>query len=606
MASFGNPPEVDVDNVPLVLDQHDIDFIKMKELNQANRHYRKCLAGKCPPVVDRRVGLVKKTKRFVSKKLQDKKLSNIWVALGRAHRFKIMEAKLLEIDTKITVASSKPYQMERENDFKIIERTVKEIEDLTLAIAKARSEIVHIKSQVERVGLKRTELSHETESEGKKWTIVKLLRTSKLFVLDKFQEHLIKARRQLEIYEGRVQTSRQHECIVTQENYKLRDLIQNMLCDRAVFNFYWGKIVHNLRDRRKFLLDMIERSNQAFNQGADFLDNLKKLQSRRAADREFHVSEMINMERKIDANEIINLFLGGKGKKRSLAPLEAREVRRRDLFKDDFSKRLNLYEGIIENIKKFTGTPDIAKSVEIYGNAKNDGFQFYTYLNEMNQQIEYLTSNYLKLSTEILKSQDYNSQKLQYFDQRIDDLHKQLHDEINKTMELKDKRDSYELTITTYLDTIMEILKILNCDFSPQMKLLGDHTKVNVYNTHTFLSALEKRINEVLAYVYCIQRKNTSDILADDAKLAVKSLKRAPEELIKLENVITTQQCAECAEGEDVNRFDDKTVYPLDHETIKQIMRDKVEWIGMDFRLHNLSKCNLPRSGIIMGRRYAE
>lgn len=427
-----------------------------------------------------------------------------------------------------------------------------------------------------------------------------------LFALDKFQEHLKKAYRQLEIYEGRVQTSRQRECTMTQENYKLRELIQNMLCDRAVFNFYWRKIVHNLRDRRKFLLDMIERSNQAFNQGADFLDNLKKLQSRRAADREFHVSEMINMERKIDANQIINLFLGGKGKKCSLTPLEAREVRRRNLFKDNFSKRLNLYYGIIENIKKFTGIPDISKSVEVYLNAQNDGFQFYTYLNEMNQQIEYLTSNYLKLSTQILASQDYNTRKLQYFDQRIDDLHKQLHDEINKTMELKDNRDKYESTITIYLDTIMEILKILNCDFSPQMKLLGDHTKVNVYNTHTFLSALETRMNEVLAYVYCNQRKNIADILADDTKLAVKSLKRVHEERVNIEDVITTQQCAECAEGEDVNRFDDKTVYPLDHETIRQIMREKVEAPGMTFRLHNLSKCNLPRSGVIMGRRYAE
>lgn len=170
MATFGNPPDVDADNVPLILDQHDIDVINMKELNQANRFYRKCLAGKCPPVVDRRTKVVKKKKqkKFVSTNLQDKKLSHIWVALGRAHRFEIMEAKLREYDTSIAVASSKLYQMERENDFKIIERTIKEIEEVTLQIAKAKSEIVHIKSQVERVAQKKVELSHETESEGKK------------------------------------------------------------------------------------------------------------------------------------------------------------------------------------------------------------------------------------------------------------------------------------------------------------------------------------------------------------------------------------------------------------------------------------------------------
>jgi coiled-coil domain-containing protein 63/114 len=393
---------------------------------------------------------------------------------------------------------------------------------------------------------------------------------------------------------------------MTNENYKLRNLIKDMLFDRTLFNFYWNKIVNNLRDRRKFLLDMIERSNQAFNQGADFLDNLKKLQSRRAADREFHVSEMINMERKIDANQIMNLFLGGKGKKRVMAPLEAREIRRRDDFKSEYSERLNLYNGVIENIKKLTGVPDIKNAVDFYMREENEGFQFYTYLNEMNHQIEYLTSNYSKYSMEVWTSQDYYSRKLKYFEQRIDDLHKQLHDEINKTLALKDDRDKYDSNIAVFLDTIFEILKILKCDCSSVEKLLADHKKVTVFNMQTFLTLLENRMNEILAYVYCDQRKNSADIIVDDAKLTVKSLKRTQEERLCIEDVITTQQCAECAEGEDVNRYDEKTVYPLDHEAIEEIMREKVKAPGMTFRLHNLSKCNLPRSGVIMGRRYAE
>lgn len=409
----------------------------------------------------------------------------------------------------------------------------------------------------------------------------------------------------MEIFEGRVQTARQRECLLSTENGKLRELIKDMLFDRAVFNYYWSKIVKNLKDRRKFLLDMIERSNQAFNQGADFLDSLKKLQSRRAMDRDFHVSEMMNMERQIDANQIMNMFLGGKGKKREMAPLEPREVHRRNKVKDDYTNRLNLYNEIIENIKSFTGIPDIKKSMDFYMREENDGFQFYTYLNQMNHQIESLSNNYFKLSTEISASQDYYSQKLKYFDERIQSLHKQLHNEIDKTLKLRDERDKYENEIRRYLDNIMEILKILNCDFSPVESLLGDHKQVTVFNMHSFLSILEQRLNEVLAYVYCDQRKHI-EILTDDPKLIVKSLKRSVEETIPIEEIITTQQCAECAEGEDVNRYDEKTVYPLDYEAIKNSMQQKVESPEMAFRLHNLSKCNLPRSGIIAGRRYAE
>lgn len=378
-----------------------------------------------------------------------------------------------------------------------------------------------------------------------------------------------------------------------------------MLCDRAVFNSYWLKIVNKLKDRRKFLLDMIERSNQAFNQGADFLDSFEKFKSRRALDRDFHMSEMIKMERQIDANQIMNMFLGGKGKKREMAPLEAREIQRRNKFKYDYTDRLSLYNGIIKNIQKFTGTLDIEKSIDFYLRKENEGFGFFSFLNELNHQIESLSKKHFDLSSKAVKSNDYNTHQLEFFEKRIDDLKKQFREDINTTLALKEDRDKHENKIAQFLDSILDILEILNCDLSTVQNRLGDYKKVTVFNVHEYLSLLEQRTNEVLAYVYCEQRKST-DLLIDDPKLIVKSLKRVENDVVAIEDIITTQQCPECAEGEDVNRFDTKLVYPLDHEAIKENMRKKVDAPEMAHRLHNLSKCNLPRSGIIAGRRYAE
>lgn len=354
-----------------------------------------------------------------------------------------------------------------------------------------------------------------------------------------------------------------------------------------------------------FLLDMIERSSQAFNQGADFLDNLKQLRSRRAMDLEFHISEMINLERKIDANQIMSLFLGGKGKRREMTPLEPREVLRREKFKEEYTNRLNMYNEIIENIKKFTAMPDIMKAIDIYMREENDGFQFYNYLNEVNHQIEYFTNNFFNISTTIKTSKDYNNRKLQYYDHRIKELDKLFEDEINKTLKLKNDREKQENEIEKYLETILEILKMLDCDLSSLDKLLGDHKKIDINNVQQFFPLLEQRTNEVLAFVYCDQRK-TTDISIENANLTVRSFKRPDQDPIKIESIITTQQCAECAEGEDVNRFDDKIVYPLDHEAIKVNMRRKAEAPEIEYRLHNLSKCNLPRSGVVAGRRNAE
>ena len=424
-------------------------------------------------------------------------------------------------------------------------------------------------------------------------------------ISDQYNIHIRKAIHQLEIYEGKVQVSREQECFLNTENLKLRMLMKDMLCDRAVFNSYWQKVVKKLSNRRKFLLDMIERSNQAFSQGAEFLDNYKKLQSRATQDKELHINEMINMERQIDANEIMNLFLGGKGSKRKMFPLEAREVRRRNDFKEEYSDRLNMYHSIIIKIKEFTGLDDINKSVGHYLKSENEGFQNYNYLNEMNYQIEYLAHNYDKLSTNIVASQDYNERKLKYFNQSIDDLNKKLLEEINVTLKHKDEKEKYDKELQKYFDTIFEILKILNCNLKPVEKLLGDQKNITIYNMKEFLSLLEDRTNEVISFVYCDQRK-TVGLATDDNKLVVKSMKRTPEDPIKMEDIITTQQCAECAEGEDVNRYDEKIVYPLDRATIVEMVRQIVEAPEIAYRLHNLSKCCLPRSGVVAGRRYAE
>lgn len=315
---------------------------------------------------------------------------------------------------------------------------------------------------------------------------------------------------------------------MTAENRKLRILLDNILIDRRIFNFYWSRVVDNLKDRRKFLLKLIERSNQAFNRGADLLDSFKRFQSRHVAEKNLHVSEMINMERQIDANQIMNMFLGVKGTRRELAPLENRVIKRRDDFKVEYTNRLNLYNGIIQKIKEFTGVSDILKAKNFYMR-EVDGLEYDNYFYDLNRQIDVLSSNHFNLSAEILASQDYNTRKVKFFDQRIDDLEKQFSKEINKTLELKNERDKHEDEIGKFLDTIMEILKILKCDLSPLQKLLGNHKKVTVFNVPQFLSLLERRTNEVLAYVYCDQRKNT-ELLIDDPKMIVKSLKRFEEE----------------------------------------------------------------------------
>lgn len=166
-----NKEQQQIERVPNQLEK---DAMYMKELNVANRCYRKCVAGKCPPMRDRRVKNIsmpvklRKAINFTSKKLQDRKLAQVWIERGREHRIRNLEAELKELDTNIAVASAKPHLTNDENNFKTIERYLKELDTMDVQMKKTKLEIGHLKSQLERVSQRRDELSRETESEGEK------------------------------------------------------------------------------------------------------------------------------------------------------------------------------------------------------------------------------------------------------------------------------------------------------------------------------------------------------------------------------------------------------------------------------------------------------
>lgn len=152
------------DDASIHVEQSQIDLNRMRELNKANRLYRKCIFGKCPT----EDSWISQKKRIISisKKALDSKLTHVWSNKGRKRRLKNLSKEISDLELKIRVATAKPYVKERETDFHAIEERIKNIKTKEDEIEKIKMEINHLKSQIVRVDQKRDELSHETESEG--------------------------------------------------------------------------------------------------------------------------------------------------------------------------------------------------------------------------------------------------------------------------------------------------------------------------------------------------------------------------------------------------------------------------------------------------------
>lgn len=171
MDDLDNPiEEIGKQTENVIFDQTKIDEINMKNLNSANRVYRKCVAGKCPPVDQPQkhaVLLRNRRKHQKSLKYRDRQLEKIWREIGRNYRMANLKKELEELRTKIAVAESKVHVVEQEKNFKIIKEKIQEIEMLDDVTSKANFEIANLKSQIDRMRKKRVEISQQTESEGK-------------------------------------------------------------------------------------------------------------------------------------------------------------------------------------------------------------------------------------------------------------------------------------------------------------------------------------------------------------------------------------------------------------------------------------------------------
>lgn len=171
---------------------------------------------------------------------------------------------------------------------------------------------------------------------------------------------------------------------------------------------------------------------------------------------------------------------------------------------------------------------------------------------------------------------------------------------------MKDQVETYETENEAHFTALREIVDLLDCDLTSINSMLGDNDKINASNLHLYLRLLETRMNDMLAFIYCDEREGM-DLFLESDELVVQSLKRDGDEpTVKLDEIIITSECPECGELEDVNRFDDKIVECLDEEGMQMTVVKKYEMPETETRLHNLLSCNLPRSGVIASRRYAE
>lgn len=466
------------------------------------------------------------------------------------------------------------------------------------------------------------------------------------------REILRKAKRNYDIYVNRVYVSKQREGVVNEENRKLRQAIELMLYERAVFNKHWKSLVTELSHNKRFLTDLIERSILAFAKDEELYMRIDVMENRERMANYSQVAEMLQLLRKLDADKIYQDFLEAKGFRRQLMPLDEHEVKRREYVDQTLTNKLNVFWKIMHKIlevyceeykkeiddakkkqkkgvdnkqpkkeddnkkklsseeqKKLDNEDKIKETarkqlllwgvINEYCNKEKCYFAHFQYINEIYNQLEFLNTQVNHKQIHITNGRDIQKEHKIASAAEIKQLATFVDTEKKTTQAKQNECTTNETELQKYMNQILEIFKMMKCDTTFIESLLGEKNNVTNFNIKLFLSSLESTLNKMLAYVYYRERKSKVPV----NKSTVKTSKR-PKTVAPVPDVVVTTQCSECAEREDVNRYDETIVYPSKGNDTKTSVKKRLLANEMEYRMHNLSKCRLPKSRILVNKRY--
>ncbi|EDW67829.1 coiled-coil domain-containing protein 63 [Drosophila virilis] len=532
-------------------------LLKHRELGKRQREYKKLLSSK---LKSRNETIIDASYENTIDRLEEEKndlRAQIWVAAGTTH-----------------IKKDKRYLAQ-------IRCHVECQENLAEDITKLKTSICNMEREISRVSKQIYNLNRLTVPE------------------QQHQAHVAKVRKKMVILENSLEVGVRQECGFTAANAELREQLIRILNHRTFFNDSYTKMVQKLNSDKKYLIDLIEYALNTFDGCIDVYEKIDKITKRESKERELRRIELQSIMRKVAADADNTAFVECKGRERVLADLPDKEYRRRDEFRRKHNKKINLYNSVLKKILDYTNSSNVEEVIEKFQQQESLYYSFFNYANEMSYHITLLNNSVNRLFEDIIDLKRENTNTLQDQIDMINSLEQQVRKKQASNVELHKTRESNDTRLENLLQGVEMLCDMCSVDTTPLNELLGDHSHVNLVNVERFLRLLETRIQDIVASVYVFERQDEGN-----NDYVVKQIEKICELPTDLNDIVLTQQCPECAEGEAFNMDDGGDGVAIHTiKEAKQKLYEKITQPEMQYRLHSISQCRLPRSRMLAAKR---
>ncbi|XP_058808667.1 coiled-coil domain-containing protein 63 [Phymastichus coffea] len=351
------------------------------------------------------------------------------------------------------------------------------------------------------------------------------------------KETTSKHERLISILENRLEVATRRFNVLAMDNAKLRMEIDSLLKERAQFNALWMRLNGQLSAGKQVINDLIEQATITFNQRDEEINKINALKERGTRDLKNHTSEMCELQRTIDNEMKLQEFLGVKGQYREMSDLNARKDAEKQAKRAAMRDKIDNYNRILNLIKQFTGEEEIDKLTAQFLKQEEENFALFSYVNELNDELEGLQSRVAQLKSAIDEARALNVHRGQKQTETLETIAKEL-------QEQTELADAAESQLTECNDVIDKLLKgvesmfhAIRCDNSPILDLLGEQQQVTTNNVMLYLGIIEKRLAEMMHKMHWIDRTQKAELRLDE--------NRKPKlQVPQLSSIAPTQPCA--------------------------------------------------------------
>ncbi|XP_076375891.1 coiled-coil domain-containing protein 63 [Megalopta genalis] len=537
-------------------DEHELEVLARAELSRLKRQYRIMENDRAACVEDARLQLRSQTKMIDHLEYEKAEL---------VLRIKTANSKtFLRKDEEMVEKLKCLLQMQSSYD-DMIKNEKEEIAELDKHIGKLSKEVTDLKLKV------RTDTQLRDIAEKRQKTITILENN-----LD-------------------VMTKRFNSIIAN--NGLVRNEIDSLLKERAQFTALWNKSIGQLNTGKQIINDLVEQATIAFNQRDEELNTIQALRERGIRDLKTHVSEMCELQRTLDNEMKLQEFLGVKGQHREMTDLNAKRAAENKAKMEEKQTMIANYKNILQMIKEYTGQQEIDKLTAHFIKQEEENFALFSYVNELNDELESLQSRMGQLTAAIEEANVSNEDRSKEQTETLEKLKTELEEQTALADTAEEKVTQCDDILEKLIKGIDSLFKAIRCDNSAILELLGDNEQITMSNVMLYLGIIEKRITQMFHKVYWVDRATKTQQLRLDED------KRPRLRVPAIKYIAPTQPCALCIEKEELQIVSEGLEKPLTRSEATKKLKQRLEEDYSDL-LHNISGCHLPAARKIIQRRY--